>query len=1179
MLGNTSLTVVLGSTPPNTADEPVLLKFTRELCKLHLPVLLIQPGTKMPLDMRSSHEKKQDPRSGVHMATDNPTTLKKYIRRARRDASEKRPKTHPAPLEPNAPLNFAVRLRGSGYVVVDADTPQEVNALKQFLAPEFGGLDKVPAPTVLTPGGGGHSGGGHWWFKLPDTVTISDDMPAVHKVTTEHGSFSVYLNDAYVLIPPSTRPEGPYTANAPDNPLPITLAMELKTREVSIKEAALERQRRAEERAQHLQAGDFTLDQSIAEWAQSVSWEELLTRHGWHAAGTVDGCGCAIFTRPGAPSSPKSATAHEASCSLGRYDAENSPLHVWTDNAPDEIAAHILARNTKTISKLTFVALMEHGGDMTKAINALGIKIPMDLVGVPLDSALMAANQIGEGSASAITAADSTTALTGPSAMDAANTYRPEPAIEQVNQPWIDRDRDHAEEFIEHIPQYKGNPNLEGNMCVDNEWGVMVHGHDPDKEYPEPVSNPMMNSVEAENIHEDEEALIVKHDVMVSPIKEEHHQWAPGQEQLGSKDPADGIDPRTVKDVMGRGVFSMWGVSTGVNDEEIRALQKIRPGFADWQGENQEVPKVSWDVDGLIEHRGFTSIIGTPGAGKSFVALDMILHMATGKPWQGRDVQQQNVLYVIGEGLPGVIARVREWEIRHGEDLRGKFFMIKEPMLTNGNAATWAWMCALMLKYNIKTVVFDTLSRMIAGTDENSSKEMNQVINVFDKVRTVTGAGVVVVHHTSKSGGSGRGSSALQGALDSEIMVEKDHKLDKRGEPIRDDKCVGKPIRIRTTKVKNGEGAEGDDSIKLSITKSGESALLTDRVGNLGAPTLGLPDGQPAPVEALTVEEQLAAARAEIERLKAENTAPVAAPEPVAGPVVEGIDAPAPTLAPVPDPEPAPAPVAAPVPPQVQPEPSVNHLFGVPSMAPELVAEPDPEPVAAPEPAPYVPTSQVDTMSIEHLERQALEPNPMYAALAKMELDKRRAAHTPPPTPVPVAEPAPVTTPVIEPEPVTPPVQPTVNPAALFGAPSGTTAPTQMPAPEPVAPPQPVPVPTPPAPEPPPVTPPAETVQAPLQPFGTPPVAVSPFLNPPLQVPAGLDFEDVASQVSSIVFGKLTGQPPWETVTVTDVLAELRTNIPLDGVTATKLVTYLLGELATVGKLTQASQGTYRLRT
>lgn len=191
---------------------------------------------------------------------------------------------------------------------------------------------------------------------------------------------------------------------------------------------------------------------------------------------------------------------------------------------------------------------------------------------------------------------------------------------------------------------------------------------------------------------------------------------------------------------------------------------------------------------------------------------------------------------------------------------------------------------------------------------------------------------------------------------------------------------------------------------------------------------------------------------------------------------------------------------------QVLPEPDVTHLFGVPSMVPELVEEPEPEP------APFTPTHMVEGLTDAQLEMQVTTPNPMLAALAQMELDKRRAVVETPPAPV------------AAPVPPTPPV----NPAVLFG---------------------------------------------------TPPVAVSPFLNPPPQVPAGLDFESVTSQVSSIVFGKLTGQPPWETVTVTDVLAELRTNVPLDGATATKLVTYLLGELATVGKLTQANQGTYRLRT
>ena len=230
-------------------------------------------------------------------------------------------------------------------------------------------------------------------------------------------------------------------------------------------------------------------------------------------------------------------------------------------------------------------------------------------------------------------------------------------------------------------------------------------------------------------------------------------------------------------------------------------------------------------------------------------------------------------------------------------------------------------------------------------------------------------------------------------------------------------------------------------------------------------------------------------------------------------------------------------------------------------MAPELVEEPEPAP------EPFTPTHLVEGLTDAQLELQVTTPNPMLAALAQMELDKRRAAATPPLAPVPAPEP------VAEP---TPPV----NPAALFGTPSMAQPPAseQVPAPPaevidaPAAPQAPTP-------EPAPTPPPAETVQAPLQPFGTPPVAVSPFLNPPPQVPAGLDFKDVTAQVSAIVFGKLTGQPPWETVTVTDVLAELRTNVPLDGDTATKLVTYLLGELATVGKLTQANQGTYRLRT
>ena len=598
----------------------------------------------------------------------------------------------------------------------------------------------------------------------------------------------------------------------------------------------------------------------------------------------------------------------------------------------------------------------------------------------------------------------------------------------------------------------------------------------------------------------------------------------------------------------------MWTAwrTTKPGDAETQAVfEEMLPPIGEWT-EWLNMPPLEWDIDGMVVSGGLSSIIGAPGVGKSFVALDMLLHMATGTPWQGKATKKQKVMYVAGEGVSGAVRRIAEWERRHNIDLSGQFFIIPQAVTVDAPAQIWAHICACMVKFGITTVAFDTLSRMIPGTEENSAKEMSQVITIFDRVRNTTGAGVMLVHHTSKNGTSGRGSSALLASLDSQLLVQDDTPTTKDGKPDKskapdDDVSY---ITVTTSKVKDGPKLPPFD---LSITKSGDTAVVTDRAGNLGAPTLGLPDGEPAPVEALTVEEQLAAARAEIERLKAENIAPVAAPP------AEVTSAPAPTLTAVPDPEPEP--VATPVVEQPLPEPDVTHLFGVPSMTPEPVEESEPEP------APFTPTHLVEGLTDAQLEMQVTTPNPMLAALAQMELDKRRAVVETPPAPAP------------EPVPVAPPTPP-VDHFALFGTPSMATPPAPEPvidAPAPAAPPQPIPEPVA---EPQPATPePAETVQAPLQPFGTPPVAVSPFLNPPPQVPAGLDFQAVTSQVSSIVFGKLTGQPPWETVTVTDVLSELRTNIPLDGDTATKLVTYLLGELATVGKLTQANQGTYRLRT
>jgi hypothetical protein len=67
-------------------------------------------------------------------------------------------------------------------------------------------------------------------------------------------------------------------------------------------------------------------------------------------------------------------------------------------------------------------------------------------------------------------------------------------------------------------------------------------------------------------------------------------------------------------------------------------------------------------------------------------------------------------------------------------------------------------------------VIVDTLARAMAGADENSAQDIGQVVGHADLIRQVTGATVLLVHHTGKDVERGaRGSSALRAAVDTEI--------------------------------------------------------------------------------------------------------------------------------------------------------------------------------------------------------------------------------------------------------------------------------------------------------------------------------------------------------------------------------------------------------------------------
>lgn len=75
----------------------------------------------------------------------------------------------------------------------------------------------------------------------------------------------------------------------------------------------------------------------------------------------------------------------------------------------------------------------------------------------------------------------------------------------------------------------------------------------------------------------------------------------------------------------------------------------------------------------------------------------------------------------------------------------------------------------------VRLVTIDTLSRTMAGGDENAAKDMTQAVAGIDAVREATGAAVMLVHHCGKDEARGaRGHSSLRAAIDTEIEVVHD---------------------------------------------------------------------------------------------------------------------------------------------------------------------------------------------------------------------------------------------------------------------------------------------------------------------------------------------------------------------------------------------------------------------
>jgi AAA domain len=178
-------------------------------------------------------------------------------------------------------------------------------------------------------------------------------------------------------------------------------------------------------------------------------------------------------------------------------------------------------------------------------------------------------------------------------------------------------------------------------------------------------------------------------------------------------------------------------------------------------------------IDGLLFLNSLAWLHGKPGSGKSLIALDWAACVGTGLPWQGREVTQGGVLYVVAEGTSGLPQRVAAWE-DHAGTMTGVQFLPEAVQIANGDSWSFAELAA---ELRPRLIVLDTQARVSVGMEENSAKDMGRLIDAGERVRERSGACVLFVHHEPRNGENMRGSTALEGGAVTEMRTAKDDDL------------------------------------------------------------------------------------------------------------------------------------------------------------------------------------------------------------------------------------------------------------------------------------------------------------------------------------------------------------------------------------------------------------------
>ena len=243
-------------------------------------------------------------------------------------------------------------------------------------------------------------------------------------------------------------------------------------------------------------------------------------------------------------------------------------------------------------------------------------------------------------------------------------------------------------------------------------------------------------------------------------------------------------------------------------------------------GDLEALPEPEWLVNGIIPADGLTTLYGAPGSTKSFCILDAALCIASGVPFHGHAVKAGTGIYCVGEGLRGLRWRIEAWKLAHPEadhDLLEKNLVIipHAPRLLEPTEQVMLHNTCKEVaedRGDLRLFIIDTWARSLTGGDENSAQDAGVAIDICEKVRAETGATPFVVHHSGADGMRERGSTALRGASDCTLHMDRQE-----------------GSGIITLSQKKSKDSEPFIPMKFTLQQYGHSVVLRHLSANTGS--------------------------------------------------------------------------------------------------------------------------------------------------------------------------------------------------------------------------------------------------------------------------------------------------------------------------------------------------------